>query len=337
MNSWKSTFAAVLVACTVIGGWSWWVKKGRPAKKEREEAAKLVFPELKDAEPGELLLRVADKPEVLLRKLDGAWRLLRPLAAPVDNAQIEGLLEQLKTLKREEVVVEKDADLHEFGLDKPQGAVTFKPLSAGAKAKVLFFGSGNPTGQSVYAAVDGQPAVFLSPLYSKSAILKDAGELRDKSLWGFEPGDVERIDSTLDAGFTLQREKDGMWKISRPPQGPAKAEAVQDYLRSLKDLRVEKFVSEDGKDAGRYALIQGRLELRLHGKPEPLVLARGKEEGPSKSRYFRVLGRPQVFTLASYSHTMVAKKTADFVPPPTPVPTPVLPPAPLSPTTAVKK
>lgn len=328
--NWRPTVAALLAAGLLWVGWAWWENKGEPAKLEREELAKRVFKVLKDSAPTDILVQQPGKPDVSLKKVDGAWRLLAPIASAVETSAIDALLDQLKYAKREEVVAEKDADLKEFGLDRPQGTVTFMGVSGMAKEAVLLLGSNNPTGTQVYAMVQGQPEVFLTSAPVKSGLLLEAGTLRDKTLWDFDPADVQRVDSTLGAGFTLERGKDGAWQVTRPTRKPAKGDEVKSYLNSLKELRIEKFVDEGGKDLAKYGLDQGRVELRTSRQGAPLQLTRGKEEAPSKGRYFQVKGRPQVFTLATYSHTMLDKQADHFIAPPTPTVTPTTAAAPAS-------
>ena len=318
------TVVALLVAVALWVGWAWWMNKGKPAKLEREEQALRIFPELKDDGPAEITVSIPGSPNVDLKKVDGAWRILAPIQAGVEIRAIDGLLDQLKFAKREEVVVEKDADLKEFALDRPSGIVSFKGASATAKGGVLSFGSANPTGAQAYAMVSGRPEVFLTSSTVKSGLLKDADALRDKALWDFEVADVQRVDSTLGAGYTLERGKDGAWQVTRPVRKAAKGEEVKNFLQSLKDLRIEKFVDEEGKNLGKYGLSQGRIELKTTKQGVALQLTRGKEEAPSKGRYFQVKGRPQVFTLPAYSHTMMDQQADHFIALPTPTVTPTV-------------
>lgn len=265
MSSPRATLTALGLAA-VLGVAYWgWTQKLKPARDKAALEARQPFAGLRAADTGEVLLRKTGSPEVLLKKFDGAWRLVKPVQAPADTSVVEGLLQSLAEATREEVVAEKDADLRQFGLDAPSGAVTFTPAGEGAKAQVLFFGNDNPTGAYAYAMVDGKPEVFMTWLSVKSAVLKDADELRDKTVWTFDPAAVRGLRSSQGGGFTLTRGASG-WSVRRGGRDePGRAAAIEAWLGQLAAFRAKRVPSEDGK-GGAWGLAKGpHLRVDLEG------------------------------------------------------------------------
>ncbi len=160
---------------------------------------------------------------------------MAPVQSLADEQAVAALLAQLKSVKREEVVDEKGDDLRQYGLDKPSGAVTFKPLSG--EAQVLFFGADSFDGTKAYALVNGRPQVFLTDLAAKTALLKDANGLRDKRLLPFDPAQLVSIKSSAGGGFTVEKDKQGFWQVRAGVKiEPADVLKVDAWIAALRGL-----------------------------------------------------------------------------------------------------
>ncbi len=306
MNA-RVTVALVLSAAALGGGYWAWEVKGRPQREQAKEDAKRVFPELNAEATGEILLRKEKLPEVLLRQTGGEWRLIKPVQTLADKEAVAELLKQLKDVKREEVVEEKAADLRKYGLDEPSGAVTFLPLSAGAKPQVLFFGADSFDGSKIYALVDGKQDVFLTAIAGKSALLKDADGLREKRLANFEPSAVTSVRSSVSGGFVAAKDKDGQWQVTAGAQKePGDGPKIEAWLRELAAIKGESVVDEDGTKAARYGLGAARVELNFQGGGQQ-VLLKGKLKDKGPSFYGRLQGLPQVWLLPASAETAFGK------------------------------
>jgi hypothetical protein len=301
----RVTLAAVLVAAVLGGGYWYWEVKTKPARLQAQEDAKRLFPELSADSTAEVLLRSEDKPQVLLRQVDGAWRLVTPLQALADKQAVEALLAELKAVKREEVVDEKGEDLRKYGLDKPSGAVTFKTLSATAQPQILFFGADSFDGTKAYALVNGKTQVFLTDLQAKRALLKDADGLRDKRLLPFDPSTLISIKSS--AGFILEKDKQGAWQIRAGARvEPADGLKVDAWIAGLRLLKGDHVVDESGKNAGAYHLGASRLELAIQNAPL-LVLQKGGLDGKGPNFFARMSGAPQVWSVQGQQSALLAQ------------------------------
>jgi hypothetical protein len=293
-------------AAVVLGLVYWaWLGKIKPERERAAEDAKILFKGLNPDDTNEILLRKKGSADVLLRKVDGQWRLITPIAAPADPVAVGGLVTELAAAKRNEIIVDQGANLRDFGLDQPSGEVTFKPATPGAKAEVLFFGLDSPDGTQSYAVVDGKPAVFLTDMFVKNSVLKDAADLRDKTVWTFSPSDVEAVRSDI-AGFTVARDKNGLWRVDAPPRHePGKGSVVDAWLDDLSRLRADSVPSETGR--GNFGLKRGKaLRLKLTNGTL-LVLTEGGKAKPGPGFYVQPAGRGPVFQLPAYLAPTVEK------------------------------
>lgn len=307
MSSGRSTLVAWgVVAALGLTYWGWVVKL-KPQREKAKEDAKLIFPGTDAASLKSILLRKKGSPDVRLDKTDGKWNLTQPIQAPADQSVVQDLVSQLATAKRDEIVVAKDADQHEFGLDQPSGAVTFQPTSPGAKPLALFFGSDNPTGAQTYAMVDGRPEVFLTAMGVKTAALKDAADLRDKTVWTFDTGLVQGL--RLGA-LDLSKAKDGTWTVGKGAAAePAKNSVVGAWLEQLAGLRAQSVPSEDGK--GKFGLVRAkRLTLSL-SDGRSLTLLKGSNAKPS-GFYVQVQGATPVYLLPAADQAAFGKGVVDI-------------------------
>ena len=311
MSGSRSTLAAVGVAL-VLGGAVWgWNTKLKPQREKAKEEAKKLFPGLEAGGTTELLLRKRGSADVLLRKIDGHWHLIQPIQAPADEAAVATLVKELGEAKRDEVVVEKDAVLHDFGLDEPSGGITFLPASPGAKAQVLFFGLDHPLGTQAYGMVDGKPQVFLTAMSAKSALLKDAASLRDKAVWDLDPDAVIAVRSSFAGGSQLTRDAKGFWTVNalghREPGKPAE---VGRWLGQLAGLKAESVPSETGK--GSFGLAASkRLQLTLKDGRTLSLVAGGK--AASGGFHVQVGGKGPVYVLGEASRPAIERSGKDLM------------------------
>jgi len=304
---WLALGAAAALALVYWG----WVMKLKPRREKAAEDAKLLFQGLDAGSTREILLRKKGSLDVLLRKVDGQWRLITPTAAPADAIAVSNLVSQLAQAKRNEIVVDKGADLRDFGLDQPSGEVTFKPASPGAKASVLFFGLNSPAGDQAYALVDGRPEVFLTYLSVKDSVLKDASELRDKAVWNLNSQDIEAVRSEL-GKFDVARNRTGQWQVATATRHePGKGPIIDAWLGELSRLRADSVPSETGQ--GDFGL-KGAEGLRLTLKNgAQFTLIEGGKVKPGAGVYVQQAGQGPVFLLPAYAVSTLEKSAQDLM------------------------
>jgi hypothetical protein len=232
----------------------------------------------------------------------------------VDSQSIDTLLNSLKTMKKEDTVDEAGSQKADFGLLSPSATLAFSPVSGSAKS--IQFGSDNPSGQNSYAQVAGEAPIFMVMRYSKTNVVKEAKDLRDKKVLDFQPSEVRKVTSNFGKGLALEMAKDGSWAIRAPLFDIGKESSITSWLQQLTGLRIDSFVDEDGRNPGKYGLGVGaaRLEISLNNNPKPLVLLRGKKlVGSAKGSYYQIQGKPLIFSMADYASSTLEKNATDLV------------------------
>lgn len=307
----KSTLIAVLLLAG-LGSWYYFYEvKGKDKRDKAKEDQKLVFKGFEASSVLELAVRQPGG-DLALKKVNGEWRVLNPVSASADAGVLDSMLEALHSLKQEEVVDEAGKDLANFGLASPAATVSF--ASGSGTARSLLFGMDSPTGQYAYAKLGDAAPVFLVQKSSKSGLVKEAKDVRNKKVWDFQAPEVASIKSSFGPTVSLERDKGSRWSLVAPVRDAGNQDTINSWVQQLAGLRIEDFVQEDGKNLAKYGLSApaARLELGL-GASKRLVLLGGKAIAGKKGRYYRVEGQPLVFSMAEYVSATLEKKPADLV------------------------
>lgn len=242
---------------------------------------------------------------LVLTKSGGDWRFEQPgsYAANPDNVKnwLRGLLDDAEARK----VEEKQPNLAEFGLDKPQVEAIFK---TGGGTRTLQIGKEFKTpsekkGSLYYARDASSGRVFMLPSSEVDALRdKKVDDLRDKRLLVLKDDkDVKSITiqrggsqtqvSTPDVSGTihrggetlvLTRSGEDKWKLDQPIQAPAQADDVSTLISRLKNAEADRFVEDNAKDLAQYGLDKPRLTAELTTGKGMLGLLFGKADKDGK-------------------------------------------------------
>ncbi|RZO56035.1 MAG: DUF4340 domain-containing protein [Sandaracinaceae bacterium] len=182
----------------------------------------------------------------------GTWTLTAPVESAADDDAVDSLLSALEWLDaRRTLEGVADEDRARMGLDEPRFVVRFRVMD---EEVALRIGGEAPTGDGVYAAVDGEDRAYVVGTDFVESIDHDVDHFRDKDLFaGFYGTDARQI--TLGGGVPeLRFERDGVWRVRAPVRGWADASKVDRLLRGLRDLRATRFLDERPDDLGPYGL-----------------------------------------------------------------------------------
>ena len=201
---------------------------------------------------------------IVLVKTGGDWNLTAPVAARVDEFEINALLgladrEAKETLNRAQV------KLAELGLDPPQYIITLNDTA-------IAFGGVEPLQYRRYVKVG--EAVFLIEDPPSAALDKDYADLVAKGLFG-DKAEIERI---VLPQLTLSKGQEGKWVIK-----PADPNASADSMQRL----------ADGWKAARSMWNEMPKDLKPKGDNVVVTLKDGTEHR------FVILDRDQQFKLYS--------------------------------------
>src|SRR5207247_939603 len=158
-----------------------------------------------DSPPKILTLQPADVTALSIRKKDGdsvvlskngsgQWQITAPRVLAADQDAVSSVLSTLSSLNSDRLVEDKAASFDQYGLAQPsiEVAITKKD----GKTQKLLIGDDTPTSSGAYATLAGDTRVFTMASYNKSALLKNANDLRDKRLLIFDSDKVSSIELT---------------------------------------------------------------------------------------------------------------------------------------------
>ncbi len=209
------------------------------------------------------------------------WALTAPLAVPADREAITGLLEKLRAAKVKEFVADGKGPA-EYGLDRPTRLTLEMGEGATRTTRTLRFGKALPDKKGVYAQREGEAGVLLLEEELGKAVPASAASLRDKSVFAYDRGKIERVEVESPKGKVALAIQDGKWRITAPVALRGDEGAVSEWLFKARDLRARDFVAEDGKRLAAYGLDKPHVRLTVWEKeakePKVLLLAPAREK-----------------------------------------------------------
>lgn len=184
------------------------------------------------------------EPRTVIERAD-RWRLVEPCSAGVDEQVVKKLLDALATSEIEDTVGDQDLlrlgrTRSDFGLDEP--AVTVRTV-AGSVESVVSFGAATPSGGGVYAAVEGEDAVFVVASNVLAAVDVPTSGFRSRALFRVGPEAVLSFDVKRGAGSFMRFVRDGeVWRMTMPGESAASAPKVKALLDAVMGARAVDFV-----------------------------------------------------------------------------------------------
>ncbi|HUP04727.1 MAG TPA: DUF4340 domain-containing protein [Bryobacteraceae bacterium] len=239
----------LLIAVVVLVGLSglvWWSNKKQATTKPADNTVKILSipdDQFQDIQIKNLVGQTLD-----LAKQNGKWAITAPQAYPADQDGVASIVSTLSALNADKTVVDKDADLHAYGLDIPTLDVTVTRKD-GKKDEVLI-GNATLDNSGYYAKLPSDPRVFTVGSDAKTALDKTADILRDKSLLTFDPDKLTRVALNV-KGDNIEFGKNGQgdWEIVKPRPLRADSSAVSGLVDKLKDAKFDN--TETAEDAAK--------------------------------------------------------------------------------------
>src|SRR5580692_4804441 len=240
----------LIVAAVVLAGLTgtlYWSNHHKPAEATEASA---------DAPPKILSVKETDISKFGLKKngaeqvagernSSGQWKITSPTSLPADQSAVSSLLGTFSSLNSERLVEEKAGNLASYGLDAPK--LEFDLSEKNNQTQKLFLGDDTPTGNGIYAKLDGDPRVFIMPSFDKTSIDKTAKDLRDKRLLTLDPDKISQVDLVAkkeQVAFGRNKEE---WQIVKPKPLRADGTAVDELVRALTDAKMQLDASDDQK------------------------------------------------------------------------------------------
>lgn len=268
-----------------------------------------------------LLARVPDADTMTLEvgerkatfgKPEGTWKLTKPLAADAEHDAMEAFLNALARLRADEFVAEKPtpADVKKYGLDKP--SARWLLTLDGKTVLDLTVGDTQAATTRRYARLAGSELVFL--LEAKLAS-QAVAEYRPRLVFkDIDPAQIEEVRFGYREGAFTLRKAGANWEVAAKPDAKIDSAKVSDALSVLRELKLQRYVKDDGAQLKLFGLDPAELVLEVTTPTGKKTLLLGGLEGGSTRRYARLPGTKlaDVFVLDEATSTKLFRKLADF-------------------------
>lgn len=251
----------------------------RERRQQREERAEARLLQFDDRRVTGVRVTFRGTPWRFEKRPEG-WRVTEPVR---DAASESAVAIFVASTWRAVVsrVIEDPEDLAAYGLQPPVAKVEFE----GVEVPALELGSVTPTGQGMFARVEGRPGVLvLANTLTTSDILEnpDPNRLRDPSLCDLHAAEVTEVDIEGPSGpVGLAREGDEWW-IVRPRRLPAEASEVERLLNALEAAQVKGFLDGEPRDDPAFGLGPGAVRISLHAGSSKRRMVLGAADGEGR-------------------------------------------------------
>jgi hypothetical protein len=178
-----------------------------------------------------------------LRKDGDSWRLVQPLAARADSAEVGTLLTRLSAGQMQAIVAEQPATLDTYGLQPARTTVT----ATGGGRTLAQLLVGTPSGEAVHMKDAARPMVFTVEKGLADDLQRSADAYRSKDVFAFRLFNLSRLVITRGTSArTFEKKKSSdakdateTWAQTSPADATVKASTIDDIASRLSTLRAE--------------------------------------------------------------------------------------------------
>jgi hypothetical protein len=275
--------------------------KHKQAESERKEKAARIVQLDKD-QIDEIKISSPDGHSIDIKKsAPDTWNIVSPIDSAADLRAVRNLLTAATLAQPEKVILERDVNWKDYGLDKPDLELS---LTAPKKTVTIAFGASNPSRSSYYLKVNGDPRLLLVPDTLRISLAKKVFDLRDKSVCKLTPDDIQKVKIIRD-GREVELEKiNGKWRIVKPINAPAKPAKIGALLREISDLHAKEIVDSPLVENDPYKFEKSKNKIVLETKVGTTTFTFGgakdkkAENGSSRNfRYLSVSGQAPVYVV----------------------------------------
>src|ERR1017187_6834375 len=236
--------AVVLLA--VLGGLTWWSNKRQADKAKSPADAAVKLLSIPDDQFQEIRIQKVTGEVLDLKRESGKWRMIAPLALPVDQDAAGSMMSALANLNADKVVQEKAVDLKQYGLDRP--TLDVQIVRKDGKTDHLLIGDDTLNGSGAYAKLANDAKVVTVGTTTKTSLDKRPDDLRDKRLLTFDSDKLSRVELAA-KGAAVEFGKNGQneWQIVKPRPLRADGSAVDGLVGKLKDAKMDLTAEDAAK------------------------------------------------------------------------------------------
>ena len=299
----------VLLAVFVgVMAYVYFVESERPPSSDADAREK-VFALEADAIV-ELEIRADSGETTTLEKADGAWQIVEPTSVDADASEASAITSSLASLEIQRVVEEEPGDLEPFGLAEPRIEVAFK-VDEQTDLRHLQIGDTAPTGDTLYASVEGETRVLLISGFLDRTFNRTTFDLRDKTILEFDRDAVVTVDVARAAQAVRLAKGEGEWTMTAPWQARGDYGTVEGLIGRLRTAQMRSIETEDASDLSAFGLDRPEMTITIGAGSAQAILSIG-EESPAGTFYARDVSRSLIFTVDSALVTELHKAAVEY-------------------------
>jgi hypothetical protein len=281
----------LLIAAVILAGLAgavWWSNKQEAAKEAKapvDTTPKILALEEPGIQAIEIHQRDANVTTVLKREGAGKWSITAPKPLAADQGSVASITAAVANLRADRLLDDPGSDLASFGLDPAAVSVTFTDKSG--KATKLLIGEATPTGNNVYAKVDGDNRVYTMASSHKTDLDKASKDLRERHLLISEQDKTAGLEVTAKGQSISFAHAGDTWQILKPKALRADGTQVEEVLRKVRDATMDAEAAE--KDAAKVAAgfagatPVATVRVTDPAGPKTLEIRKGKDDCYAKS------------------------------------------------------
>ena len=307
MRGVRSTGVLLAVFVGVMAYISYFVESGPPSSDA--DAREKVFALEADAIV-ELQIRADSGETTTLEKADGAWQIVEPMSVDADESEASAITSSLASLEVQRVVEEEPGDLEPFGLAEPRIDVAFK-VDEQTDLRHLQIGDTAPTGNTLYASVEGETRVLLISGFLDRTFNRTTFDLRDKTILKFDRAAVDTVDVAGAAQAVRLAKGESEWTMTAPWQARGDYGTVEGLLGRLRTAQMRSIETKEASDLSAFGLDRPEMTITIGAGSAQAILSIG-EESPAGTFYARDVSRSLVFTVDSALVTELRKAAVEY-------------------------
>lgn len=296
----------------------WLMVRAESRRQATREETKRLF----DFTPEDIVSlevqQVDEVPASASRTAGSPWAFVKPNASIEANQVVwDRVAVAMAGLSNERTIEDGANDLAKYGLDKP--VLEVEATAAGKNPVRAVFGALEPTQRYRYTRVDEGPVILasvkafqeldrpLSLLRNPYVLSVGDAEITRLEFARYWPGGKDTEGQDRKAGeesavVTVEKGKDGLWRLTSPVEGMANQEMVDGLIKEVQYATARNHIDEP-KALSDYGLEPPKARITLcAGSAEPQTLLLGSLESGTQEKgqggiYAKRSDRPSVFVM----------------------------------------
>ncbi|MGH7779636.1 MAG: DUF4340 domain-containing protein [Candidatus Binataceae bacterium] len=271
-----------------------------------------------------------DDGSILEIERDGdKWKITKPGNYLADPNQVRQLLSSLLEAKVADFISDAPSSVSQYGLEKPHLTITVYGKNGSQESLLFGFKQSEHGKDGIYVRRGEATPVYTVHEWVAGAVNKSALDLRDKTVFSFEPSAVQSANLTVGADkFTLKRSAAGKWDVVQgATTSPADVPVVERFLDEIRDLKGVSIIADPMPAPRPFGLDTPHIVVTLIGKDgkeigtvklskitlKPSASEAGQPPAEPKTEYYTTsTASKAVYSISDFSFSQLDKPASVF-------------------------